>query len=100
MMRTAFAILFLIAIALLLGGCTTPSPQVITQIKIERVRVPPELLVVAPMPTVPQINVTQATVAAYLTRLWVDDFNRRADQLAIAKVEAESSASQSSSTGK
>ncbi len=99
-MRTAFAILLLIGVALLLGGCATPTPQVITRIKIERVRVPPQLLVVAPMPAVPQINVTQAAVAAYLTRLWVDDFNRRADQLAIAKVEAESSVSQSSSTGK
>jgi uncharacterized lipoprotein YmbA len=100
MMRTAFVVLVLLAIALLLGGCATPKPQVITQIKIERVRVPPALLVVAPMPIVPQGAVTQATVAAYLTRLWVDDFNRRADQLAIAKIEAQPLASQSSSQGK
>jgi hypothetical protein len=76
------------AAALALAGCgNPPPPQIVTKIQIERIQIPQPLLDVSPMPTVPQINVTEGELANYITRLWQDDMDKTSQLTAIATLQ-------------
>lgn len=88
MMRwLAIAALIFLGAALVSCSQSTPAPKIVTQVKIERVTVPPSLLVCSPAPTVPQINVTNRMLAAYIVRLWNAYFDCASKLGAIKRIE-------------
>jgi hypothetical protein len=83
----AIAALIFLGAALVSCSAPAPAPKIVTHVKIERVTVPPSLLVCSPAPTVPQINVTNRMLAAYIVRLWNAYFDCASKLGAIKRIE-------------
>lgn len=73
-------------VVLALAGCSS-APQVVTRVKVERIRIPASLLADPPPPAPPKRN-TSSDISAWIARLWADDASKTAQIDAIGTLQA------------